>query len=451
MRFVTFGERLSLDTMQRVGDTPNGLNEALVSRALEVARSRGVPEVSLNYAGLAHLVRGEPSRNRVVRGLTRMALGPLHRRFQMDRLVRFNEKFSPQWRPRYLVYESRAALPRAVVRVLQAEGYLPHHGRSRLGDAAARGRAPRTARPVATARPDRTDAMRLPRPRPLVAIVTAALAVVGLIGTFNYWESYYQHRGFATVAFLPRAHPGHLQTVHFYSPALHRVADYIVYTPPGYDTGREPYPVYYLLHGSPGRPVVYLDIAQMPVRMDNLISQHRMRPMILVFPDGRIGGSTYSDSEWANTPSGAFASYVIDVVHNVDDRFRTLARRQDRVIAGFSAGAYGATNIALKHITTFANLQAWSGYYIETRSGAFANASAAMLRANSPLDYVGRLRATIARNPVRAFCSWAATTTTARRPSRWPLRWPRPAAASPTRCTAAATTGSCGTPTSIRC
>ena len=93
--------------------------------------------------------------------------------------------------------------------------------------------------------------------RPLVAIVTAALAVVGLIGAYNYWVSYYQHRGFATVAFLPHARRGQLQTVHFYSRALHRIADYIVYTPPGYDTGRERYPVYYLLHGSPGRPVVF--------------------------------------------------------------------------------------------------------------------------------------------------------------------------------------------------
>ena len=46
--------------------------------------------------------------------------------------------------------------------------------------------------------------------------------------------------------------------------------------------------------------------------------------MILVFPDGRIGGSTYSDSEWANTPSGDYESYVIDVVHDVDHRFATL-------------------------------------------------------------------------------------------------------------------------------
>jgi S-formylglutathione hydrolase FrmB len=128
-----------------------------------------------------------------------------------------------------------------------------------------------------------------------------------------------------------------------------------------------------------------------------------MRPMILVFPDGRIGGSVYSDSEWANTPSGHFASYVIDVVHDVDHRFRTLARRGDRVIAGFSAGAYGATNIMLHNVRTFANLQSWSGYYTETRSGVFAGASVATLEANSPVDYVHRLQALIARNPVRAF------------------------------------------------
>ena len=135
MRFVTCGDSLSLDTMHRVGETPNGLNEALVARALAEAGERGIAEVSLNYAGLAHLIRREPSRNRVPRLLTRFALAPLHRRFQMDRLVRFNEKFSPQWRPRYLVYESRAALPLTIARVLQAEGYLPHRERGRWAEA----------------------------------------------------------------------------------------------------------------------------------------------------------------------------------------------------------------------------------------------------------------------------------------------------------------------------
>lgn len=124
MHFISHCGKLSLDTMRRVGETPNGLNEALVCRALEVARERGVGEVSLNYAGLAHLVRRPPPGGPAKRLATRLALRLLSRRFQMQRLVAFNEKFSPQWRPRYLVFESRRQLPGAVWRVLQAEGYL---------------------------------------------------------------------------------------------------------------------------------------------------------------------------------------------------------------------------------------------------------------------------------------------------------------------------------------
>ncbi len=128
MRFLAHGRKLSLDTMRRVGETPNGLNEALVCYALRFARERGVAEVSLNYAGLGHLVRQSPAGNRVARALMQFGLNRLRKSFQMDRLVLFNQKFRPVWRPRYLIYESRAALPRSAFRVLQAEGYLPWPG-----------------------------------------------------------------------------------------------------------------------------------------------------------------------------------------------------------------------------------------------------------------------------------------------------------------------------------
>ena len=129
MRFLSYAGNLSLDTMRRVGDTPNGLNESLVCRALLYAREHGIDEVSLNYAGLGHLVRRGPSGSRLLRGVQRVALAWLGRHFQMDRLVLFNSKFSPEWRPRYLVYESRRALIGSVVRVMQAEGYLPARDR----------------------------------------------------------------------------------------------------------------------------------------------------------------------------------------------------------------------------------------------------------------------------------------------------------------------------------
>jgi enterochelin esterase-like enzyme len=239
--------------------------------------------------------------------------------------------------------------------------------------------------------------------RPLLLAIAAAVAAIGLIGTYRYWESYYQHRGFTTVAFLPHARRGQRVVVNFYSPALHRQADYLVYLPPGYDPAHHRYPVYYLLHGSPGRPQVYYAIANMDVRLDNLLSLHRIRPMIMVFPDGRIGGTTMSDSEWANTPSGNFGSYVADVVHDVDQRFATLPQRVDRVIGGFSAGAYGATNVVLHHLSLFGNLQSWSGYYLQSRIGVFAHAGRSLLAYNSPLHYVKRLRRQLTADPLRAF------------------------------------------------
>ena len=163
-------------------------------------------------------------------------------------------------------------------------------------------------------------------------------------------------------------------TVRFFSPALHRRADYVVYLPPGYSR-RQRYPVYYLLHGMPGGPQHFMTMAQMDQRLVSQMALHRARPMILVYPDGRIGGRSSSDSEWANTSAGAYDSYVIDVLHDVDHRFATLARRQDRVIAGCSAGAYGAVNVALHHLSDFGSVQSWSGYFLQTKSGVFAHAS----------------------------------------------------------------------------
>jgi lysyl-tRNA synthetase, class II len=124
MRFLPHRGNLSLDTMRRVGETPNGLNEALVCRALEVARDRRIGEVSLNYAGLAHLVNDPDSGGPILRAARRVLLAALGRRFQLQRLVRFNDKFGPVWRPRYLVFESRRQLPIAIWRVLEAEGYI---------------------------------------------------------------------------------------------------------------------------------------------------------------------------------------------------------------------------------------------------------------------------------------------------------------------------------------
>ena len=88
--------------------------------------------------------------------------------------------------------------------------------------------------------------------------------------------------------------------------------------------------------------------------------------------------------------------------------------------------------------------EGWSGYYRQTRTGVLKGASAARLRANSPID------AAIARRPRWRSCPWPRTSTAAptilRPPTcaRSAARCAPPAQPSPSTCSAVATTGACG-------
>lgn len=123
VRFAEYRDGLSLDAMRRVGETPNGLMDALVVRAIDDARERGLRAVSLNFAGFAHIMAADRALTfgqRVARRLLRLN----HGRFQLERLVMFNKKFAPRWEPRYLVHRGLPRLPVLGLRVLQAEAYL---------------------------------------------------------------------------------------------------------------------------------------------------------------------------------------------------------------------------------------------------------------------------------------------------------------------------------------
>jgi lysylphosphatidylglycerol synthetase-like protein (DUF2156 family) len=125
LRFVPYAGGLSLDATRRgVIEEPNGLGEAMVVDVLQFARERELAEVSLNFAGFAHVMAVDPATLPLHHRLLRWTLQRLHSRFQLERLVRFNVKFFPTWRPRYLLYRRRRDLPLAALRVLQAEAYV---------------------------------------------------------------------------------------------------------------------------------------------------------------------------------------------------------------------------------------------------------------------------------------------------------------------------------------
>jgi lysyl-tRNA synthetase, class II len=113
---------VSLSFMRRDPETPNGLTEFLVVRAIELLRERGIEELSLNFAAFAKWMHSPDRRHERVLGKL-IALGNPF--FQIESLYRFNAKFFPRWEPRFLVYEGPLGLPRAGIAALWAEGQLP--------------------------------------------------------------------------------------------------------------------------------------------------------------------------------------------------------------------------------------------------------------------------------------------------------------------------------------
>jgi lysyl-tRNA synthetase class 2 len=115
----------SLGAMRRDPATPNGLMEYLIVETLAWARHVGAAELSLNFCVFSDLISDPEGRlQRAARGALRAG----DRVFQLERLLRFSRKFSPEWRPRYVCVERLTDLPLVAVAYLWVESLLTPPG-----------------------------------------------------------------------------------------------------------------------------------------------------------------------------------------------------------------------------------------------------------------------------------------------------------------------------------
>ena len=126
LHLVPSGRGFSLGAMRRSRDTPNGLMEYLIVELLGWARDRDAEEISLNFCVFADLLAETP-RNRLD-AVARSFLRVGDRLFQLERLLVFSRKFTPEWRPRYLCVERRADLLLVGLAYLRVESLLTPPG-----------------------------------------------------------------------------------------------------------------------------------------------------------------------------------------------------------------------------------------------------------------------------------------------------------------------------------
>jgi enterochelin esterase-like enzyme len=154
--------------------------------------------------------------------------------------------------------------------------------------------------------------------------------------------------------------------------------DGLVYLPPSFTIARR-YPVVYLLHGMPGSPSEYVDGADLLDYADEAIAAGTVRPFVAVAP--AAGSRSHYNGEWA----GPWEHALVDrVVPWIDTRLPTVDAPGGRILAGLSAGGYGAVDIGLRNPGLFGTIESWSGYFRPLRDGPFADATPSALAANDP-------------------------------------------------------------------
>jgi enterochelin esterase family protein len=141
--------------------------------------------------------------------------------------------------------------------------------------------------------------------------------------------------------------------------------DFWVYTPAGYDARRkEPYPVFFLLHGLGDEANSWIENGAANTILDNLIAQGKAKPMVMVntlgygYPNGPAGAMREGMLE-------NFSKIVLQEVLPLVEKTYNVGRTPAlRAIAGLSMGGAEATFTGLNHLDTFGYVGSFSGAYV---------------------------------------------------------------------------------------
>jgi enterochelin esterase-like enzyme len=173
---------------------------------------------------------------------------------------------------------------------------------------------------------------------------------------------------------------GSVRTEWYRSKTTGKTQRVFVYTPPGYDHSDQRYPVLYLQHGYGEDEAGWSDQGHENFILDNLIADHKAKPMIVVNANGM------ADVELDPPPpppahqaangdhsSSSVARYFMDqrytlfdhtlideLIPFIDGNFRTISDREHRALAGLSMGGSQALRIGFRHLDDFAYLGAFS-------------------------------------------------------------------------------------------
>lgn len=163
---------------------------------------------------------------------------------------------------------------------------------------------------------------------------------------------------------------GAVAEVTYWSTSLKRFRRMHVYTPPGYESGKGKFPVFYLLHGAGDCDDSWTTVGRAGIILDNLIAAKKAKPMLMVMPAGHTGQSFGGGARPAVDEFSQ--DFLNDVMPHIEKNYRVHTDRKSRALAGLSMGGGQTLNIGIPNLQKFAYLGVYSSgvFGIVPRSGS---------------------------------------------------------------------------------
>ena len=159
---------------------------------------------------------------------------------------------------------------------------------------------------------------------------------------------------------------GNLSKVWYDSPTLKLKRRMTVYTPAGYESGKN-YPVLYLLHGAGGDENAWSELGRAAQILDNLIATGKAKPMLVVMTNGNPNTSA-APGEWSfgmyqpamgrggvQLPQAAASmdESFTDVVNYIEKNYKVAKGKNNRAICGLSMGGGHSFAISKRYPNMF--------------------------------------------------------------------------------------------------
>jgi len=202
---------------------------------------------------------------------------------------------------------------------------------------------------------------------------------------------------------------GEVHTVWYRSASLDQERRMHVYTPPGYNSGTQKYPVLYLLHGGGDDDEAWTAVGRLNFIMDNLIAIGRAKPMIVVMPNGFVRDKTGELPPLSDRLIPAKSAPPLekdlfgDIMPWVEKNYRTALGGQNRAIAGLAVGGAQTLWIATQHSDQFAYVGIFSSGLDKERDPEFETRNAEFLnnpgKVNAEIKKIWIMYGTVDTNP----------------------------------------------------